>query len=264
MTTNTTNTTEQSTKPIYDDKVNAYLQALAEGKTREEIAAAEGNNSWKSVDMYMRRRNFQWDAHRQTYVPRAVETVKAVEWQAVDSSKAGTVIALLKKDTSHPKQVAHRVGFKDHKEMAQYMQARGYEWSTEKNNYVKLIGLVSPEEQETITSQQLERQETIAALSNPESTDLARYLPLLELLSKNKERLLDLILPQTQVSTIPRYVVPGIATTKTIHMMNTLVQLVADFSHEKNITQREIFEVALIEFFKKYGFENEMERLLGQ
>lgn len=260
MTTTTTNVTEQAAKPIYDDKVNEYLRALAEGRTREEIAASEGNNSWKSVDMYMRRRNFQWDSHRQTYAPRATETT---EWQATDSSKAGTIIALLTKNTGHPKQVANRVGFKDHKEMAQYMHSKGYEWNAEKNNYVKQIGMVTPEEQETITFQQLERQETIAALSNPENTDLARYLPLLDLLSKNKERLLDLIMPQTQVGTIPRYVVPGIATTKTVHMMNTLVQLVADFSNEKNITQREIFEVALIEFFKKYGYENEMERLLG-
>lgn len=261
MTTTHTNTTEQSTAPIYDEKVNGYLRALAEGKTREEIATQEGNNSWKSVDMYMRRRNFQWDSHRQTYLPKVVEST---EWQAVDSSKAGTIIALLKKNTGHPKQVATRVGFKDHKEMAQYMHSKGYEWSTETNNYIKQVGLVTPEEQETITFQQLERQETIAALANPENSDLARYLPLLELLSKNKERLLDLIMPQTQVGVVPRYIVPGIAMTKTVHMMNTLVQLVSDFSNEKNITQREIFEVALIEFFKKYGYENEMERLLGQ
>lgn len=252
---------EQAVKPIYDDKVNEYLRALAEGKTRDEIAAAEGNNSWKSVDMYMRRRHFQWDSHRQTYVPKATETV---EWQIVDSSKAGTIIALLKKNTGHPKQVANRVGFKDHKEMAQYMHSKGYEWNSEKNNYVKQVGLVTPEEQEVITSQQLERQETIAVLSNPENSNLSRFVPLLELLSKNKDRLLDLIMPQTQVGTIPRYVVPGIPTTKTVHMMNTLIQLVSDFSKEKNITQREIFEVALIEFFKKYGYENEMERLLGQ
>ena len=60
-------------------------------------------------------------------------------------------------------------------------------------------------------------------------------------------------MPQTQIGVVPRYIVPGIATTKTVHMMNTLVQLVADFSQEKNITQREIFEVALIEFFKSTG-----------
>lgn len=101
----------------------------------------------------MRRRNFQWDSHRQMYVPKATETT---EWQVVDSSKAGTIITLLKKNTGHPKQVANRVGFKDHKEMAQYMQSRGYEWSAETNNYVKLVGLVTPEEQETITFQQLE------------------------------------------------------------------------------------------------------------
>ena len=98
MTTTAAKTNEQTANPIYDDKANAYLRALAEGKTREEIAAAEGNKSWKSVDMHMRRRNFQWDSHRQTYVPKATEVT---EWQVVDSSKAGTIIALLKKNTGH-------------------------------------------------------------------------------------------------------------------------------------------------------------------
>lgn len=260
MTTKTNDATTESLEPIYDEKVNAYIRALAEGKTREEIAEAEGNNSWKSVDMYMRRRNFQWDSHTQNYAPK---NRHSKTFEPIDSSKAGTIIALLKKETGHPKQVAQRVGFKDHKEMAQYMHTKGYEWHAEMNNYIKKTGLISEEEQETITAQQLERSEVLSTLSAVEPNEFAPYLPLLELLSKNKERLLDLILPQTQVGIVPRYAVPGIATTKTVHMMDPLVKLVIDFSKEKNITQRDIFEVALIEFFKKYGYEHEMERLLG-
>ncbi len=47
-------------------------------------------------------------------------------------------------------------------------------------------------------------------------------------------------------------------------MTNTLDQMVRDFSKEKNINQREIFEVALIEFFQKYGYAREVETLLQQ
>ena len=36
-------------------------------------------------------------------------------------------------------------------------------------------------------------------------------------------------------------------------MSHDLDLLVRNFSKERNISQREIFEVALIEFFKKYG-----------
>lgn len=46
--------------------------------------------------------------------------------------------------------------------------------------------------------------------------------------------------------------------------MNTIEQLVVDFSKEKNISQRELFEVALIEFFRRYGYEQEVERLLSK
>lgn len=261
----TTQLIEQNDKPIYDEKINAYLRSLAEGKTREEIAEIEGNKNWKSVDMYFRRRNFQWDGHKQTYVPKIP---KSTEWLKTDTSKAGQVTALLAKPNTTPKSAANRLGFKDYREMAQYMQTKGYAWNAETNNYIKQIGLVeedSPSEDgATVSSTQLEKQEVRAALSHIATDDLARYLPLLELLSKNKDRLLDLILPESKVGVIPRYVVPGIGTTKTIHMMNTIIQLVSDFSREKNITQREIFEVALIEFFKKYSYEHEMERLLGK
>jgi hypothetical protein len=84
------------------------------------------------------------------------------------------------------------------------------------------------------------------------------------MLEKHRERLIDLIIPTSQIGTIPRFIVPGVAKTKTVQMMNTIEQLVVDFSREKNISQRELFEVALIEFFRKYGYEQEIDRLLGR
>jgi hypothetical protein len=83
-------------------------------------------------------------------------------------------------------------------------------------------------------------------------------------LEKHKDRIIDLVLPGSEKGKIPRYVVPGIGKTKTVQMMNTLEQLVVDFSREKNISQREIFEVALIEFFRNYGYEYEIETMLGK
>jgi hypothetical protein len=38
--------------------------------------------------------------------------------------------------------------------------------------------------------------------------------------------------------------------------------MVKDFSGEKNISQRQIFELALLDFFKKYGYRSEVEQLL--
>ena len=62
--------------------------------------------------------------------------------------------------------------------------------------------------------------------------------------------------------TIPRYVVPGLVKTKAICMSNMVSKLAGEFSKEKNITQREIVEGALIEYLQKYGFKREIETLL--
>ena len=39
--------------------------------------------------------------------------------------------------------------------------------------------------------------------------------------------------------------------------------LVKEYSKQYNVSQKEIYEVALVEFFKKYGFEHEIEALLS-
>ena len=144
------------------------------------------------------------------------------------------------------------------------MNTRGYVWDNESNNYVKQVGKVEQNDSQYDTDKAtLSSSKNVEAHNESFTDGWEEYLPLLEMLQKNKERLLDLILPTGQSGTIPRYIVPGVAKTKTVHMMNTLEQLVVDFSREKNISQRELFEVALIEFFRKYGYEQEVERLLG-
>lgn len=243
--------------PKYDEKVKKILRGLAEGKTREELADELGNSHWKSVDMYMRRRHFTWDSSQQTYVPKIESKQQEV---MPDSSKAGHVISLLNKDGADLRTVAERLGFKDHRELAQYMNVKGYVWDSEKANYVKQIGKVAPLNTDGSQSSEIRKgkqQESFTVHKGWED-----YLPLLEMLDKHREKLLDLIVPIAEKGTIPRFVVPGVAKTKTIQMMNTLEQLVVDFSREKNISQRELFEVALIEFFRKYGYEQEVERLL--
>jgi hypothetical protein len=39
--------------------------------------------------------------------------------------------------------------------------------------------------------------------------------------------------------------------------------LARQFSEEKNISQRDIFEIALIDFFKKYGYHDKVKMLIG-
>lgn len=61
---------------------------------------------------------------------------------------------------------------------------------------------------------------------------------------------------------MPRYQVKGMYGTKAMRMANVLDELARRYSMERNISQREMFEVALIEFFMKYGYRDEVEEFL--
>ena len=61
---------------------------------------------------------------------------------------------------------------------------------------------------------------------------------------------------------IPRYAIPGMARTKAIYMSDKVANVMGEFSREKNVTQREIVEAAIVEYLQKYGFKQEVEMLL--
>lgn len=81
--------------------------------------------------------------------------------------------------------------------------------------------------------------------------ELLPYLPLLKMLKENQDKLSNLLKVPCDFGKIPRYLIPGTFICKTVHMVNTLDQMAREFSKEKNISQRDLFEVALIEFFQK-------------
>jgi len=47
--------------------------------------------------------------------------------------------------------------------------------------------------------------------------------------------------------------------TKAMCIANVLDALVRNYSVERNISQREIIEIALIDFFNKYGYRDKVE-----
>lgn len=244
------------TLPVLDEKVEVILVGLADGKTREQLAEEFGNSNWKSVDMYMRRRDYTWDGRKQTYV----QNVELDIPQLKDTSKAGKVIYFLQQEGNDPKDVAIRLGFKNHREMAAYMKTKGYAWHVEENNYRKQSGWVEESNVSVATNVVPPVPQVPTTYAVP--AELQHYLPLLQLLDAHKEHLVELLQPVGNAQ-IPRYLVPSIARTKTIQMMNTLHDLIADYCNEYNIQQRVLFEVALIEFFQKYGFKHEVEHLLS-
>ncbi len=258
--------------PIYDEKVKKVLAGLREGKSREELADELGYNSYKSLDIYIRRRNFRWDSDKGTYLPKRSNNHE----QDVDLSattKAAMVITLFQKDYE-PKDVARKVGFDDHRDLASFMLRQGFVWSGEKGNYIPEVK--QEEDNDNNKDNEIESNdgngeaqvegdyETISSMekhfsvfSQEKILKLFNYLPLLEYLEKNRDGLDHLLEEINSMEwQLPRFSVKGEATTKNIYMGRLMAKMIEDFSRENGISQRDVVEGALIEYFRKYGFKH--------
>lgn len=255
-------------KPIYDEKVKEILKGLSE-KSREELSNEMGYSTWKSLDIYMRRKNFKWNG--ETYIPDTNRVDEILDRDELGApAKVSLVMKLFSKDSSDPKVIAKQTGFKDHKELAEYMKSKGYIWSSEKGNYIKEVGVINQKEidgeivGESISKGNIGNVEASSLRNTEVKGEFSKYLPILEYLYENEDRLIELISKDTSDGTIPRYAIPGDKKSSSIYMSQVMFKLLGEFSVEKNIPQKEIVEGALIEYFKKYGFSREMDAVLSQ
>lgn len=243
-------------KPIYDSKVKKILKMM-KTKTRDEAAEELKYKNWKSLDMYMRRKNFTYDADEKKYVP--LESVKKAEitWNPKDGAptKVVGIITAFENEDVNPKATAIKMGFKDHKEMAEYMKTKGYEWNAYRNNYIKIVGKKEAEEEGF--------PDDPVNVNTDKNVDVIEdYLPFIRLLYERRDEIYQILSGPKEDGRIPRYALPGMVRTKGIYMSELVSRLVGEYSREKNITQREIMEGALIEYMQKYGFRREVESLL--
>ncbi|KMY56293.1 hypothetical protein AC623_18195 [Bacillus sp. FJAT-27231] len=241
--------------PEEDERIHVVLTKLASGMDRDALAKELNYASYKSMDMYMRRKGYRFDTRSKNYIPQLEEVSVAI-----DTSKASRIVQLLANMPDDPLLVCSKTGFRDMQEMGQYMKTKGYKWNTEKSNYEKDPQLNDPKHRSDVLPTE-DAQEIIEMSSQPELS-IAPYLPLLKMLKHNEERLTELLIPYGKGCSIPRYTIEGLAQTKTVQMIHTLSTMVTDFAKEKNISQRDVFEVALIDFFRKYGYEKEVAQLL--
>lgn len=93
--------------------------------------------------------------------------------------------------------------------------------------------------------------------------ELEPYLPILQMLLQNKDRLVTLLMPQSE-GTLPRYAIPGKAGSQTIYFSDALIRLMKEYCDSKNVKQRDVLEIALTEFFRRYGFQREVDKLLAK
>lgn len=251
------------------EKIKYVIESINDGKDPESIAKDLGYKNYKSLDMFMRREGYIKERRSGNYYPKNGHGIILEEDSSSNTSiplKVMQIIKLFKENKLNPKQIANEMGFESPREMAIYMKSKGYIWDSQRNNYIseKKIEIEDNKEEidvDIFRTKEIEKESQIEAIEN----DFLKYIDIIKYLDSRKERLIEIIESsfEGEAGKLPRYVIKGLFITKSIHMSSKLDQMVRDFSEEKNVSQKDIFEVALIDFFKKYGYHKEIQTLLN-
>jgi hypothetical protein len=238
---------------VYDDpKINQTLSMLEQGKSKEEIYMHYGNKNWKTVEMYFRRRGFRWNG--ETFEPIEEKTTSAAVEAKFIQTKAAQIIRQLTQKKADIRQITMKNGFRSVEELGEYMKSHGYVWDSDVNNY---------EYDENTVQKPASSPKKIPIVGTVAGRAEGReeYQFLLDYLLDKKERLYELLEKENN-GTLPRYKFKGAKANKTLGLPTSLQTLLNDFSKEFNVTQRDIIEVALAEFFKKYGYDEQLNSVL--
>lgn len=122
-------------KAIYNRKVKDILKKLKNKESRSKIAKSYNYSSWKSLDIYMRRKGFLYDSIRKTYYNK-YQSRKEKEDLKEKNDKINKIRYLFKIKLD-PRTIAKKMRFKNNRELAIYMKKNNYFWSSRKNNYFK-------------------------------------------------------------------------------------------------------------------------------
>lgn len=252
-------------------KVAYVIDGLSKGISREVIADDLGYKNYKCMDIFLNRNGYKWNKQKQNY--ESQEPVRSTKIALVPQGKTDQVMRFIAagKDI---KETAVLTGFGEVQSLATFMLAKGYAWDDETENYVKstdveddsTIDVESFSEENAQTSPIVSNGTGIGiALSLEEQFLLKQALPLLQQLLENKETLEQLMNSSgvDEEATLPRFNIPGTYMTKCVHMTDLMDQMVKDYSAQNNVTQKGVFEVALVEFFRKHGYGREINILLG-
>lgn len=235
----------------YDQKTMKILQMLEEGKTRKEIAEYYGNSTWKSIDMHMRRRDFVWKDGMYV-VEDGASSPKQVTQEAIAmNTKAAHIIRMLDVKHPDPRQVAQKQGFENVGAMGEYMEGQGYLWDDDEMNYVY--------DESFSASSEIAVSSTLSTSATPVEGLSSQHIALLDTLVQHQDELL-LWLQYSKEGQVPHYKFRGSPVSKTLTMTSSSVALLNDFNKEFGVSQRIIIEAALAEYFKKYGYAEQVAK----
>lgn len=250
-------------------KMEYIMNQAASGKTNREIAEELGYKDVHNLYVFMRRRGYVWNGNKGLYVVKGEKQEEEPQEviEDIPTGKVGSIISMFAKKMDG-KEIAKSLKFGSYQEMADYMKSKGYLWDNSKQNYTKAVVKAEPEpvkvdfepKQEQV---QIKRDNTPGNTAN-QCNCMERYGDILSLLEANKNKLPELLkLVEVESSRIPRYSLPGMPVIKSVNITNTLDRMIKEFSEDKNITQKAVIETAVIEFFKKYGYADQVKAVLN-
>jgi hypothetical protein len=239
-------------------KIEYVLSLAASGKTNKEIAEELGYKDVQNLYVFMRRHGMVWNSKKALFL---VKGEKQEEQQEILSEnptgKVARIMSMFSKNMDG-KEIANSLRFSSYQEMADYMRSKGYLWDNAKQNYLKTVEKVEKELREM-----QQEQIKMPPITINQQNNIEQYSDILKLLAENKNKLLEIFKPsEKEQQSIPRYSLPGDSMIKSVNFTNTINRLVKEFSEDKNITQKVIFEVAVIEFLKKYGYASQVKTVL--
>lgn len=243
---------------VKDRRVREVLKLLKDGYSRKEVSKEYDYSSYRSLDQYMRRRGFHWSSDNDIYEPvesddseeNSEEEMKQKSSKSITDGKILRILAKFDTEYPDPKKIAQEMNFDDYDALTKYMTSKNYRWDSEKKNYVKC---------DRATQSNADVGVDVDVDVDMDENDIDEFL---EYLYDNRTILKRVIATNLRGDDLPNYLISGDVNTKTIYMSTDLSRLMKSYSDEKNISQRQIVESALIEFFKNYGYNKEIEYLL--
>lgn len=240
--------TQFDKKVLEDEKIQTVMAMLKEGYSKEEIYNHYGVANWKSIDMYFRRKGFRWKNNNFIPINEAEEQERKerLETVTIELTKPAKIIRLLEKESANIYDIATKNGFETIEELGIYMNNKGYKWDSESENYKEYY-----------------EEKKIESVDQKQENDFIKrgYDKLLQYLLENEDRLKEVI--ETDNKALPNYSMRGCNANKTLTMNQRIIALLVDYSGEHNLTQKTIVETALIEFFEKYGYRDEVKRVFS-
>lgn len=165
-----------------------------------------------------------------------------------------SIINDLNNNNGNLKETLKITNFKSIPELAIYMKENNYKWNGNIKNYVQVTGVINSKDQKPFKKTDVTIESSGAEKIKGEQ--------ILLFIKNNKEQIKKLMFDgENTPNSMPRYCVSGRNITKSLYMIDSVADLIGKFSREKHISQGEVAMIAFIEFFKKYGFEHEINKI---